>query len=125
MIMLKVKWVFFQGGDIGSEKNLIEIVVLNMIDKSLEEVGVNFFIYNIEFKDSVNNLVKSELIYGFVQFQICIMVIMYFNFLLLYLFLSLCILYIFLGMFLYNFCLELKEQKDFDFFIYELFVKGL
>lgn len=93
--MLKVKWVFFQGGDIGSEKNLIEIVVLNMIDKSLEEVGVNFFIYNIEFKDSVNNLVKSELIYGFVQFQICIMVIMYLNFLLLYLFLSLCILYIF------------------------------
>lgn len=122
--MLKVKWVV-QGGDIGSEKNLIEIVVLNMIDKSLEEVGVNFFIYNIKFKDSVNNLVKSELIYGFVQFQICIMVIMYFNFLLLYLFLSLCILYIFLGMFLYNFCLELKEQKDFDFFIYELFVKGL
>lgn len=124
MIMLKVKWVLLQGGDTGSEKNLIETAVLNMTDKSLEEVGANLLTYNTELKDSVNNPVKSELIHGFAQLQTCIMATMHFNSLLLHPFPSPCIPHIFSGTFLYNFCLELKEQKDPDFFIYELLVKG-
>lgn len=124
MIMLKVKWVLLQGGDTGSEKNLIETAVLNMTGKSLEEVGANLLTYNTELKDSVNNPVKSELIHGFAQLQTCIMATMHFNSLLLHPFPSPCIPHIFSGTFLYNFFLELKEQKDPDFFIHELLVKG-
>lgn len=68
MIMLKVKLkVFFYYDVIGGEKNLIEIVVLEMIEIGLEEVYVNFLIYYIKFEYNVkSNLVDCKLIYGFV-----------------------------------------------------------
>lgn len=56
MIMLKVKLkVFFYYDVIGCEKNLIEIVVFEMIREDLEEVNVNFLIYYIKFEYSGDN----------------------------------------------------------------------
>lgn len=42
LIMLKLKWVFFYYGIIGCEKNLIEVIVLDMIGKFLKEVFFKF-----------------------------------------------------------------------------------
>lgn len=124
MIMLKVKWVLLQGGDTGSETNLIETAVLDMTDRGLEEVSANLLTYDTKLEHSVNHPVKSELIHGFAQLQTCIIATMHLNSLLLHPFPSPCIPHIFSRTFLYNFCLELREQKDPDVFIYELLVKG-
>lgn len=122
--MLKVKWVLLQGGNTGSEKKLIETAVLDMTDRGLEEVSANLLTYDTKLEHSVNHPVKSELIHGFAQLQTCIMATMHLNSLLLHPFPSPCIPHIFSGTFLYNFCLELREQKDPDVFIHELLVKG-
>lgn len=42
LIMLKLKWVFFYYGIIGCEKNLIEVIVLDMIGEFLKEVFFKF-----------------------------------------------------------------------------------
>lgn len=42
LIMLKLKWVFFYYGIIGCKKNLIEVIVLDMIGKFLKEVFFKF-----------------------------------------------------------------------------------
>lgn len=122
--MLKVKGVLFQGGDTGSEKNLIDIAVRNMTDKGLEEVSANLLTYDTKVEHSVNHPVKSELIHGFAQFQTCIKATMHLNSLLLHPFPSPCIPLIFSRTFLYNFCLELSEQKDLEVFIHELLLKA-
>lgn len=42
LIMLKLKWVFFYYGIIGCKKNLIEVIVLDMIGEFLKEVFFKF-----------------------------------------------------------------------------------
>lgn len=61
MIMLNVinkLNVFFKYDFIGCKLSLIEIVVLEMIEKGLEEVNVNFLIYFIKFEYSGNDLLN-------------------------------------------------------------------
>lgn len=120
MIMLKVKWVHFHRGATGSENNLIETAVLEMTEKGLEEANTNFLTYNTKLEHSVNHSVDCKLIHGFAQIQTCMVATMHLNSLLLHPFPSLCIPHISSGTFLYNFCLELKEQKISDEFIHEL-----